>query len=35
MSNDAERRRKAIRTALFLFAIATAIFVGVLVKNWK
>jgi hypothetical protein len=35
MSNDAERRRKTIKTALFLFAIVTAIFVGVLFKNWK
>jgi hypothetical protein len=34
MKGDAERRRGAIRTALFLLATVIAIFVGVIVKNW-
>jgi hypothetical protein len=33
MRGNAERRRGAIRTALFLLAIVVAIFVTVIVKN--
>jgi hypothetical protein len=34
MKDDAERRRAAIRTALFLLATVIALFVSVIVKNW-
>jgi hypothetical protein len=34
MKDDAERRRGAIRTALFLLVIVIALFVTVIVKNW-
>jgi len=33
MRDNAERRRGAIKTALFLLAIVVAIFVTVIVKN--
>jgi hypothetical protein len=35
MTQDAERRRGAIRTALFLLVIVVVIFVAVIVKNSK
>jgi hypothetical protein len=34
MKDDAERRRGAIRTALFLLAIVIGLFLAVIVKNW-
>jgi hypothetical protein len=34
-AEEARRRRGAIRTALILLAMVVAIFVTVLVKNWK
>jgi hypothetical protein len=34
-AEDAQRRRGAIRTGLILLAIVVALFVAVIIKNWK